>query len=53
MLRFEVGTLGLNEITDLVVSGMRHLTANALEQWFCPNSIALMQRELKLVATHS
>ena len=48
MLRFEEGTFGLNEIAALVAGGMRHLADNALEQWFCPNSIAFMQRELQI-----
>ena len=32
VLRFEVGTLGLNEIPDLVVNGIMHPAHNALEQ---------------------
>ena len=48
MLWFEVGTLGLNEIDAVVAGGMRHLANNVLEQWFCPNSITFMQRELQI-----
>ena len=48
MRPFEVGTLGLNEVTHLVARGMRHLADNALEQWFCPNNTSFLLRKLKI-----